>query len=96
LNVCPAFAFAAGTTPWGAYPGSTLADIQSGRGFVHNTRMLEGVEKVVIRAPLRPIAKLPYFARHRTRHRLGRQLVTLEATGSPLHVPAVFASALLG
>jgi aldehyde dehydrogenase (NAD(P)+) len=96
LNVWPGFAFAAGTTPWGAWPGSTLADVQSGRGFVHNSRMLEHVEKVVMRAPLRPIAKLPYVPSHRTAHRLGRQLVSLEASASPLRLPAVFATALMG
>jgi aldehyde dehydrogenase (NAD(P)+) len=96
VNVWPGYAFAAGTTPWGAYPGAALSDVQSGRGFVHNTRMLEGVEKVVMRAPLRPIAKLPYVPSHRTAHRLGRQLVSLEASASPLRLPAVFATALMG
>ena len=96
LNVWPGFAFAAGTTPWGAHPGGTVADPQSGRGFVHNTRMLEGVEKTVMRASLRPIAKLPYVPGHRTAHRLGRRLVALEATGSPLHLGAAMADALLG
>jgi aldehyde dehydrogenase (NAD(P)+) len=34
------FVFAAPT--WGAYPGSTPEDIQSGNGLVHNTSMLDG------------------------------------------------------
>jgi aldehyde dehydrogenase (NAD(P)+) len=96
LNVWPGYAFAAGTTPWGAYPGAPPGDVQSGRGFMHDTRMLEGVEKVVMRAPLRPIAKLPHLPSHRTAHRLGRRLVALEASASPLRLPAVFATALMG
>ena len=44
--------FAYGTPPWGAYPGSTPANIQSGTGWVHNTLMLEGIEKAVLRHPI--------------------------------------------
>jgi aldehyde dehydrogenase (NAD(P)+) len=95
LNVWPGVAFATGTTPWGAYPGATLRDLQSGRGFVHNTRMLEGVEKVVARAPLRPLLKLPYLPTHRTAARLGQRLVALESSGSPLHLPAILAASLM-
>jgi hypothetical protein len=47
--------------PWGAYPGSTPEDIQSGSGFVHNTSMLEGVEKTVLRAPLTTFPKPAYL-----------------------------------
>jgi aldehyde dehydrogenase (NAD(P)+) len=36
----------------GAHPSSTPRDIQSGEGFVHNTPMLEGIEKVVLRHPI--------------------------------------------
>jgi hypothetical protein len=96
VNVWPGFGFAAGTTPWGAYPGATVRDIQSGRGFVHNTRMLEHVEKTVLRAPLRPLGKLPYVPSHRTAHRLGRALVALEASGSPLRLPPALAAAIMG
>jgi aldehyde dehydrogenase (NAD(P)+) len=81
VNVWTGYGFGLGTTPWGAYPGSTLTDIQSGRGFVHNTLMLEHVEKVVIRHPARTFPKPPYFPTHRTAHRLGRGMLDLEARG---------------
>ena len=81
VNVWTGYGFGFGTTPWGAYPGSTLTDIQSGRGFVHNTLMLERVEKSVIRHPARTFPKPPYFPSHRSAHRLGRRLVDLEARG---------------
>jgi len=56
------FVFAA--PPWGGYPGSALHDIQSGIGFVHNTSMLQGVEKTIMRAPLTTFPKPGYFASH--------------------------------
>ncbi|MEZ0336532.1 MAG: aldehyde dehydrogenase family protein, partial [Gemmatimonadales bacterium] len=45
-------AFVFCTPPWGAFPSSTPADIQSGSGWVHNTPMLEGIEKAVLRHPI--------------------------------------------
>jgi acyl-CoA reductase-like NAD-dependent aldehyde dehydrogenase len=81
VDVWAGYGFAFGTTPWGAYPGSTPADVQSGRGFVHNTLMLEQIEKVVVRHPARTFPKPPYFPSHRTAHRLGPRMVELEAKG---------------
>src|SRR5207244_9732400 len=81
VNCFPAVAFVLGTIPWGAYPGSPLSDIQSGRGFVHNTFMLERVEKVVVRHPVSSPLKLPYFPSHRTPRELGRRLSRLGARG---------------
>jgi aldehyde dehydrogenase (NAD(P)+) len=66
VNASPAMVFAFGAPPWGAYPGSDSRDIQSGNGFVHNTPMLEGIEKVVMRHPLTTFPKPAYFRSHRT------------------------------
>ena len=74
--------------------GSPLHDVQSGRGFVHNTLMLEGVEKSVLRGPSWSRVKLPYFASHRSAHVLGRRLTALEASGSWTRLPGVVAAAL--
>ena len=41
----------------GAFPGHTLDDIQSGRGKVHNSFMLEKTERTVIEAPFRPFPR---------------------------------------
>src|SRR6516162_8109575 len=46
VNAFPGMSFAFGSPPWGSYPGSTPDNIQSGQGWVHNTAMLEGIEKV--------------------------------------------------
>jgi aldehyde dehydrogenase (NAD(P)+) len=96
VNVWPGFAYAAGTLPWGAFPGATLADIQSGRGFVHNTRMLGRVEKAVLRAPASPLVKLPYLPSHRTAHLLGRRLTALKARGGWTELAGVVALGLRG
>jgi aldehyde dehydrogenase (NAD(P)+) len=96
VNVWPGIAYASGTGPWGAYPGSQLTDIQSGRGLVHNTRMLERVEKLVVRGPAWSPIKLPYFPTHRTAHELGRRLSALEEDGSWAKLPGVVATALRG
>lgn len=96
VNVWAGYAFAFGTTPWGAYPGASLADIQSGRGFVHNALMLEGVEKCVVRHPAVTFPKPPYYPSHRTSQELGRRLTALEAGGGWGAVPGVVAAAVRG
>ena len=95
VNVWTGYGFALGTTPWGAFPGSTFTDIQSGRGFVHNTLMLEHVEKTVIRHSAHTFPKPPYFPSHRTAQRLGRALFELETRGWTA-APGVVAAGIRG
>jgi len=52
INHWPALAYAFGTMPWGGHPSATLKNIQSGLGWVHNTYMLDGMDKTVVRGPL--------------------------------------------
>src|SRR3984885_9730562 len=87
-------AFAAPT--WGAYPRSSPQDIQSGSGFVHNTSMLEGVEKTVMRAPLTTFPKPAYFASHRTTHKMMRKIVAMEKSASWAKVPVIVFDAMRG
>ena len=96
VNVWPALAYALCSTPWGGHPSATLADIQSGLGWVHNTVMLEDIEKCVIRAPLKPSPKQVYFPSHKTVHQLGQKLVAFEAAPSWLKVPGLAMAALRG
>ena len=83
-------------TPWGAHPGHTLEDIKSGRGVVHNTFMLENVQKTVVKAPFRINPTPAWFADHKTQDELGKALVGFEATGSWTKLPGVFWAALRG
>jgi acyl-CoA reductase-like NAD-dependent aldehyde dehydrogenase len=88
--------FSLGSTPWGAHPSSTLANIQSGRGWVHNTFMLEEIEKSVMRAPIRSFPAPPWFPGNRSVSALARKLVDLEMGPSWLKVPALAATAMRG
>jgi aldehyde dehydrogenase (NAD(P)+) len=96
INHWPALGFAFGSTPWGGHPSSTLEDIQSGRGWVHNTFMLEDIEKCVIRGPLVVKPKPTWFANHKTASEIGRRLVKLEAAPSWLKLPGLIWNALRG
>jgi acyl-CoA reductase-like NAD-dependent aldehyde dehydrogenase len=88
------FVFAAPT--WGAYPGSMSEDIQSGSGFVHNTSMLEGVEKTVLRAPLTTFPKPGYFSSHRTTHKMMPKIVAMEENAGWAKVPGIVFDAMRG
>lgn len=96
VNSWSGFIFTYGTPPWGAYPGSTPSDIQSGRGWVHNTPMLEGIEKAVLRHPLTIVPKPATFPSHRTAQIVGRRLTQLEERASWTKVPGVVLAAMQG
>ena len=55
-------------------PGGTLADPQSGIGWVHNSFMLEDLHKVIIRGPLTTPFKPAWFADNASANQIGRQL----------------------
>lgn len=94
INIWPAALAVIGLTPWGAHPGSTLTDIQSGRGFVLNTQKLEHIEKAVVRAPFRAFPKLPYFPNHKTLHTLARRITYFEASRSLFRLPGLITAGL--
>jgi acyl-CoA reductase-like NAD-dependent aldehyde dehydrogenase len=96
INHWPALGFAAVTPPWGGHPGATLADCQSGLGWVHNTFMLEGIEKTVVRGPLVARPKPVWFYDNRQAHRIGRKLVSFEASPHWSKLPGLAISALRG
>jgi hypothetical protein len=63
---------------------------------VHNTFMLEGIEKTVVRGPLTVFPKPPWFITHRNAHEVARRMVALEAAPSLLKVPSVAIAAMRG
>jgi hypothetical protein len=69
-------------TTWGAYPGHSPKDIQSGSGVVHNTYLFDYPQKSVVRAPFRVRPKPAYFADHRNLANMGKKLTTNEASPS--------------
>ncbi|WP_437709902.1 hypothetical protein WMF45_35235 [Sorangium sp. So ce448] len=96
VNQAPAAAHAAVVPPWGGHPGSTLADIRGGLGFVHNTAMLAQVEKTLLRAPLTAFPRPPRFYDHRRSHVVGERLAACAADPGWGSVARVVAAALRG
>jgi hypothetical protein len=94
VNAWSGYLFAFVTPPWGAHPSSTPGDIQSGNGWVHNTAMLEGIEKAVLRHPITAMPKPTYFPSHRSAHVLMPRMTALEENASWKKVPGVMAAAM--
>ena len=83
-------------TPWGAYPGHTRDDIQSGRGMVNNVLMLPRVQKSVIRGPFRQWPKPSIFASHKTALELYERFARFESAPSLLGTLGVTWAAIRG
>jgi acyl-CoA reductase-like NAD-dependent aldehyde dehydrogenase len=94
VNHWVGIAYALVSTPWGAYPGSDLTDIQSGIGHVHNFYLLKDPEKSVVRAPFRVTPKPAWFVGHRYGHHVAAKLAEFEVSPSPVRLaPLVFHAA---
>ncbi|MGF1240190.1 aldehyde dehydrogenase family protein [Streptomyces sp. 2-6] len=108
LNAWTGVGYLTATATWGAYPGHTLDDVQSGIGVVHNALLLDNPERTVVRGPFRPAPrsllhgkmttspKPPWFVTHRTAATTGRRLTDFAAAPRWSALPAIFASALRG
>ena len=96
INHWAAISYALGVTTWGAYPGHTPDDIQSGTGVVHNTFMFSKPEKSVVRAPFRVWPKPPWFVTNRAAGALGPRLARFEAQPSVLRALGIFLTAVRG
>ncbi len=94
--------------PWGAYPGHTLEDVRSGIGFVHNTFMLENVERCIVKAPFKPfprsvfngnpslLPRPPWFITNKKADLLGKLLTDFQYKKSLFKIPRIFIAALRG
>ncbi|MFL1405909.1 aldehyde dehydrogenase family protein [Marinobacter sp. M1N3S26] len=108
INTWTGLGFLNTACPWGAFPGHTLDDVQSGIGTVHNTFMFDAVERAVVEAPFRPfprsvlsgewslLPRPPWFITNRRQHRLGRLLTRFQHSPGWHRIPRIFANALLG
>lgn len=94
INHWPALSYALGTLAWGGYPGATYENIQSGIGWVHNTYMLEGIEKSVIRGPsvVKP-RPLWFFNNHKVA-KIAPKLLQMEAYPGFRKLPGLLAKVL--
>lgn len=97
VNYWAGISYAIGTTTWGAFPGHSIDDIQSGTGVVHNTLMFTHAQKSVLRAPFRSTPTPTWFASELDKGRaVFPRLVQFEASPSPLKVPGILLAALKG
>jgi acyl-CoA reductase-like NAD-dependent aldehyde dehydrogenase len=108
INAWTGLAFLATACPWGAFPGHTPQDVQSGIGTVHNTFMLEDTERVVIQAPWAPfprgllsgqftlLPRPPWFITNKKQDKVGRLLTQFQHRPSWSKLPRIFLNALLG
>ncbi|MFJ3660036.1 aldehyde dehydrogenase family protein [Streptomyces sp. NPDC090119] len=108
LNAWTGVGYLTATATWGAFPGHTPDDVQSGIGVVHNALLLDEPERTVVRGPFRPAPrallhgsavmspKPPWFVDNRTAATTGRLLTEFAAAPRWSALPAIFASALRG
>lgn len=108
VNAWTGLGFLSAPTPWGAFPGHTLDDVQSGIGNVHNTLLFEKPQRTVIRAPFKPyprnllslsfslLPRPPWFITNRRAQVLGRLLTAFQYRPGLAKLPRIFWNALRG
>lgn len=108
INVWSGFGFLTPRAPWGGYPGASLADVESGRGTVHNALLFDRALQTVVRGPFRPFPrawlegelhlapKPPWFVTNATGARTSRLITEFARERKPWLLPPLFASALRG
>ena len=108
VNSWVGVAFAMNRATWGAFPGNPRNDISSGVGVVHNSLMLEGTERTVVRGAFAPFPRTlrqgvvhteptpPFFVTNRQAAHLGELLTEAVVSGSRKKIPAIVATAMRG
>jgi Aldehyde dehydrogenase family len=82
VNCWAAMVYGLVSTTWGAFPGHSPKDIQSGAGVVHNTFLFDHPQKSVVRAPFRIMPKPVWFPDHKNLANMAKKLVRMEADPS--------------
>jgi hypothetical protein len=96
VNHWPALVYAMMSPPWGGYPSGTLEDAQSGIGSVHNTFMLDHVQKTVLEGPLVLWPKPLWFPTHKNPEPVAWKMLGLCHRPSAWKLPGLMISALGG
>ncbi len=108
VNVWAAAAFLIPEATWGAHPGHTEDNIQSGIGIVRNSLMFDRPQKTVVRGSFYPFPrswlhgdvsifpKPPWFVTNRTAKDTARLVAGLAVDPRLTRLPAIFALALRG
>lgn len=97
LNYWAGTGYALACIPWGAFPGNTIYDIQSGNDVVHNSLMFSKAQKSVIRAPFRSPLTPPWFvSQTKIALPLFKKLTYFEKAPSWLKLVSIIKTALAG
>jgi hypothetical protein len=96
VNVWTGVNFALGVTSWGAFPGNSDQDIQSGRGAVHNSYLFDYPQKSVLYAPFRIWPTPAWFADHQNLLNLGQRLTAYEAHPNGANILRLVMAAIRG
>ena len=108
INAWTGLGFLTPQATWGAFPGHTLADVQSGIGFVHNTFLFDQPQRTVVQAPFKPfprnllsgsfslLPRPPWFITHRKAAVLGRLLLAFQYRPNLLTLARIFFNAMRG
>ena len=92
VNMWPYYSAYFMTAPWGAFPGHTIYDIQSGTGKTFNFLMLERPEKSVVRAPFKRLD--PFTVRSKRALEFCKKVAEFEAAPSWRNLPGLILTAL--
>jgi acyl-CoA reductase-like NAD-dependent aldehyde dehydrogenase len=79
--------------PWGAFPGSTLDDIQSGLGWVANFLLLHQPQKTLVRSPFK-MEPNPFLGTAKRLDQFGKNLTKLEMKPNLGNLLGLFWSAI--
>jgi aldehyde dehydrogenase (NAD(P)+) len=108
INIWSAAAFLLVQATWGAFPGHTTADIQSGFGFAGNSFLFEKPERTVIWGSFYPfprtwlngkkaiLPKPPWFLTNKTAHTTTRGVTRITLDAKWRRLPGILLSALGG
>jgi hypothetical protein len=96
VNVWTGVNFALGVTSWGAFPGNSDQDIQSGRGMVHNSYLFDFPQKSVLYAPFRIWPTPAWFADHQNLLKLGQRLTAYETHPNWVNILRLVMAAIRG
>lgn len=108
VNVWDALAFLLSQCTWGAFPGHTFDDIQSGIGVVHNTFLFDKPQKSVVYGPFRTLPRawahgdfnlMPkplWHVTNKTAHITAKRITRFAVNPGAQHLPGIFLAALQG
>ncbi len=95
INLRAEYAYLLAVTPWGAFPGHNMYDIQSGKGVVNNLLMFRSPQKSVIRGPFNPFPD-PVAATSGNLAEFGRKLAGFEDNPTVFKLPGLLYTAMHG